>query len=99
MQITHLTLIMCSTRFLDPIFFGNYPSSMKSLVAERLPQITPEMSKTLMGTLDFIGFNHYTTLYVRNDRRRIEKLILQDAYSDAAVITTCKKPNQKLEHH
>ncbi|EOY12676.1 Beta glucosidase 41 isoform 2 [Theobroma cacao] len=74
--------------FLDPLFFGDYPLSMKRLVGERLPQVLPEMSKMLLGSLDFIGINHYTTLYARNDRTRIRKLILQDASSDAAVITT-----------
>ncbi|XP_057991971.1 putative beta-glucosidase 41 isoform X6 [Hevea brasiliensis] len=74
--------------FLNPLFFGKYPLSMKKLAGERLPEITPEMSKVLAGSLDFVGINHYTTLYVRNDRTRIRKLILQDASSDAAVITT-----------
>jgi beta-glucosidase len=63
---------------------------MKKLVGERLPEISQGMSKLLVGSLDFVGINHYTTLYVRNDRTRIRKLILQDASSDAAVITTCK---------
>ncbi|KAH9803199.1 putative beta-glucosidase 41 [Citrus sinensis] len=71
--------------FLDPLFFGEYPLSMRSLVDGRLPEITPEMSKALVGSLDFVGLNHYTTLYARNDRSRIQKLILQDAYSDAAA--------------
>lgn len=61
---------------------------MKNLVGERLPEISLEMSKFLMGSLDFVGLNHYTTLYARNDRTRIRKLILQDASSDNAVITT-----------
>ncbi|KAJ8754702.1 hypothetical protein K2173_010793 [Erythroxylum novogranatense] len=74
--------------FLDPLLFGKYPHSMRKLVGERLPKITPKMSKTLTGSLDFIGINHYTTLYARNDRSRIRKLVLQDAYSDAAVVTT-----------
>ncbi|KAK2639389.1 hypothetical protein Ddye_027184 [Dipteronia dyeriana] len=64
---------------------------MKTLVGERLPVISSEMSKILVGTLDFVGLNHYTTLYTRNDRSRIEKLILQDAYSDAGVITTATR--------
>ncbi|XVE50471.1 hypothetical protein DITRI_Ditri01bG0164700 [Diplodiscus trichospermus] len=74
--------------FLDPLFFGDYPLSMKKLVGERLPQVSPEMSKLLERSLDFIGINHYTSYYARNDRTRIRKLILQDAYSDSAVITT-----------
>ncbi|KAK4286032.1 hypothetical protein QN277_002646 [Acacia crassicarpa] len=74
--------------FLDPIFFGKYPLSMEQLVAERLPEITDATSKMLVGSLDFVGINHYTSLYTRNDRTRIRKLVLQDASSDAAVITT-----------
>ncbi|KAL5548193.1 hypothetical protein UlMin_003424 [Ulmus minor] len=74
--------------FLDPLFFGDYPDSMKKLVGERLPRISHSISKLLMGSLDFVGINHYTTLYARNDRTRIRKFILQDATSDSAVITT-----------
>ncbi|XP_058072984.1 putative beta-glucosidase 41 isoform X2 [Magnolia sinica] len=74
--------------FLDPIFFGRYPHSMQNLVGSRLPEFTPEASRSLIGSLDFVGLNHYTTLYARNDRSRIWKLVLQDASSDAAVITT-----------
>lgn len=82
------------TRFMDPLINGDYPASMKRLVEERLPKITPEMSKTIKGAFDFLGINHYTTLYARNDRTGIRKLILQDASSDPAVITSCK-----IKHH
>ncbi|CAO2833442.1 unnamed protein product [Amaranthus hypochondriacus] len=74
--------------FLDPLFFGYYPSSMKKRVGSRLPEITPEISKLLKNTLDFVGINHYTTLYARNDRIGFRKFILQDASSDSAVITS-----------
>ncbi|XP_017186393.1 putative beta-glucosidase 41 isoform X2 [Malus domestica] len=74
--------------FLDPLFFGEYPLSMKKLVDKRLPEISQEISNFLVGTLDFVGLNHYTTYYARNDRTRIRKFIMQDATSDAAVIST-----------
>ncbi|KAF9589561.1 hypothetical protein IFM89_025687 [Coptis chinensis] len=77
--------------FLDPLFFGKYPLSMQTLIGQRLPEITPEMSQRLVGSVDFIGLNHYTTLYARNDRIRIRKLVLQDASSDSAVITTSSR--------
>ncbi|KAG5551139.1 hypothetical protein RHGRI_009535 [Rhododendron griersonianum] len=77
--------------FLDPLFFGEYPPSMQKLVGKRLPKITPKMSRLLVGSLDFLGINHYTTLYARNDRTRIRKLVLQDAATDAAVITTSSR--------
>nr|AFK47660.1 unknown [Lotus japonicus] len=74
--------------FLDPLIFGKYPLSMKNLVGERLPEISETTSDLLVGSSDFIGINHYTSVYTRNDRTRIHKLIMQDAASDAAVITT-----------
>ncbi|XP_075668124.1 putative beta-glucosidase 41 [Castanea sativa] len=74
--------------FLDPLLLGEYPLSMKKFVGKRLPEISPATSKFLLGSLDFLGINHYTTLYARNDRARIRKLILKDAIADAAVITT-----------
>lgn len=61
---------------------------MQRLVGKRLPEISPKTAKFLLGSLDFVGINHYTTLYARNDRTRIRKFILRDASSDAAVITT-----------
>ena len=85
-------------RFLDPLFFGEYPLSMQRLVGKRLPEISPKTAKFLLGSLDFVGINHYTTLYARNDRTRIRKFILRDASSDAAVITTCKMPSHYLLH-
>ncbi|XP_010910029.1 beta-glucosidase 25 isoform X2 [Elaeis guineensis] len=74
--------------FLDPLIFGHYPRSMQNIVGSRLPNITSKMSKSLAGTLDFVGINHYTTLYVRNDRIRIWNLVLDDASTDAGVIAT-----------
>lgn len=75
---------------MDPLFFGHYPLSMQSLVGDRLSQFSTEMSKLLVGSLDFVGINHYTSLYAKNDRIKIRKLILSDASSDANVITTRK---------
>ncbi|KAI3963231.1 hypothetical protein MKX01_030361 [Papaver californicum] len=74
--------------FFDPLYFGEYPLSMQKLVGVRLPKITAETSRLLLGSIDFLGLNHYTTLYARNDRSRITKMLLQDATSDAAVITS-----------
>ena len=69
--------------------YGDYPQTMKKLVGDRLPRFTSDDSESMAGSLDFVGINHYTSLYARNDRTRIRKLILNDASSDAAVIATC----------
>jgi beta-glucosidase len=71
---------------------------MKTLVGGRLPEISSTISKSLAGSFDFIGINHYTTLYARNDRTRIRKLILRDASSDAAVIATRKMSKHSLKN-
>ncbi|XP_057465563.1 putative beta-glucosidase 41 isoform X1 [Actinidia eriantha] len=73
--------------FLDPLLYGEYPISMQKLVGERLPKIAHKVSRSL----DFLGINHYTTLYARNDRTRVRKFVMQDASTDAAVITTSSR--------
>jgi beta-glucosidase len=75
-------------RFLDPLMFGRYPPSMQKLADDRLPQFSIQESKLVSGSLDFVGINHYTTLYVRNDRMRIRKLVMNDASTDSATIPT-----------
>ncbi|PRQ54454.1 putative glycosidase [Rosa chinensis] len=49
--------------FADPIFHGDYPKVMRSLVGNRLPKFTEAESKQIKGSLDFLGFNYYTTYY------------------------------------
>lgn len=74
--------------FMDPLYFGDYPASMRQLVGDRLPVFSNDQSKLLRGSFDFVGINHYTTIYTRNDRLQIRKRLLNDAYADSAVITT-----------
>ena len=41
---------------------------MTSLITDgRLPTFTLEESAMLKGSYDFIGLNHYTSSYVKND--------------------------------
>ena len=49
--------------FADPIWFGDYPDSMRKLVGDRLPHFTKEESNALKGSHDFFGLNHYSTAY------------------------------------
>ncbi|MCO5563469.1 hypothetical protein L7F22_017111 [Adiantum nelumboides] len=48
---------------MDPIFFGDYPDSMRELVGARLPNFTAEQLQKLNGSLDFVGINIQTALY------------------------------------
>ncbi|PIA43806.1 hypothetical protein AQUCO_01800092v1 [Aquilegia coerulea] len=54
--------------FMDPITYGKYPESMKSLVGNRLPNFTREQSDMLKGSCDFLGLNYYTANYAENHR-------------------------------
>ncbi|XP_066313375.1 beta-glucosidase 5-like [Miscanthus floridulus] len=67
---------------LEPLLFGDYPSVMKKNVGSRLPSFREVQSEAIRGTLDFIGINHYLSLYV-NDHP-LEKGI-RDFVLDAAA--------------
>ena len=48
--------------FADPIFKGDYPMEMRERLGRRLPYFTDEEKKQLMGSTDFLGLNHYSSL-------------------------------------
>ncbi|KAF8702698.1 hypothetical protein HU200_032521 [Digitaria exilis] len=52
--------------FLDPIFFGEYPTHMREILKANLPTFTSEEKKLLQYKSDFIGLNHYTAIYVKD---------------------------------
>lgn len=49
--------------FADPVHFGDYPKSMKDTAGARLPSFTDAEKKSLKGSSDFFGLNHYSTHY------------------------------------
>ncbi|KAJ0037371.1 hypothetical protein Pint_24094 [Pistacia integerrima] len=52
--------------YMDPIIYGDYPFSMRSIVGQRLPKFTKEQSEMVKGSFDFIGINYYTAQYAAN---------------------------------
>ncbi|KAG9445801.1 hypothetical protein H6P81_011929 [Aristolochia fimbriata] len=53
--------------FVDPFIFGDYPPEMRQILGSRLPTFSAEERRMLQSNkLDFIGINHYTTLYVED---------------------------------
>uniref|UniRef100_M8CJ20 Hydroxyisourate hydrolase n=1 Tax=Aegilops tauschii TaxID=37682 RepID=M8CJ20_AEGTA len=56
-----------SFRILEPLMSGDYPERMKKIVGSRLPSFTRIQSEAIIGSADFIGINHYYSVYV-NDR-------------------------------
>ncbi|GJN27053.1 hypothetical protein PR202_gb15036 [Eleusine coracana subsp. coracana] len=68
MILSHATAVsIYKTRSLDPIILGDYPSEMRKILGPNLPEFTSKQKKKLQATkLDFIGLNHYTTLYIKD---------------------------------
>ncbi|XP_068666374.1 beta-glucosidase 18-like [Aristolochia californica] len=52
--------------YLDPIIYGDYPPEMRQILGSRLPTFSSQERRKLQNKLDFIGINHYSTLYVRD---------------------------------
>uniref|UniRef100_A0A0E0L1N0 4-hydroxy-7-methoxy-3-oxo-3,4-dihydro-2H-1,4-benzoxazin-2-yl glucosidebeta-D-glucosidase n=1 Tax=Oryza punctata TaxID=4537 RepID=A0A0E0L1N0_ORYPU len=69
---------------LYPLVYGDYPEIMKKQAGSRIPSFTKEQSELIRGSADFIGINHYTSVYVSNGSNR-EKAGLRDYYSDMAA--------------
>ena len=46
----------------DPIWFGDYPESMKNILGKRLPSFTKDEKQQMRGSADFIGLNHYLSM-------------------------------------
>ncbi|KAL2906778.1 Beta-glucosidase 40 [Bienertia sinuspersici] len=74
--------------FLDPLMSGDYPSSMRKRVGDRLPKFSAAESALLKGSLDFVGINHYTTYYARNNMTNIIGFFLNDALADSGTFTS-----------
>ncbi|MCL7021725.1 hypothetical protein MKW94_025448 [Papaver nudicaule] len=47
--------------FLDPIYTGDYPKTMREKLGDRLPKFSDEDRELLMNSVDFLGINHYST--------------------------------------
>eukprot|EP00347_Sterkiella_histriomuscorum_P008204 403345981 len=53
--------------YMDPVAFGKYPDVMIEAVGDRLPKFTDEQVALIKGSYDFIGVNHYTSLYYQRN--------------------------------
>ncbi len=59
--------------FADPIYLGQYPQCMIDRLGDRLPTFTEEEQAMLLGSSDFFGLNHYTTMYAADAKGQVEK--------------------------
>ncbi|KAL0301154.1 UNVERIFIED_CONTAM: Beta-glucosidase 18 [Sesamum radiatum] len=51
---------------LDPLVFGDYPPEMRRYHGSELPSFSPGERELLRDSIDFIGINHYGTLYAKD---------------------------------
>ncbi|XP_038725312.1 beta-glucosidase 12-like isoform X2 [Tripterygium wilfordii] len=74
--------------FMDPIANGDYPHTMRSIVGDRLPQFTPEQSKMLKGSYDFVGLNYYTANYAAymNNSSAVNASYLTDSQANLSTV-------------
>uniref|UniRef100_A0A0D9WFP8 4-hydroxy-7-methoxy-3-oxo-3,4-dihydro-2H-1,4-benzoxazin-2-yl glucosidebeta-D-glucosidase n=1 Tax=Leersia perrieri TaxID=77586 RepID=A0A0D9WFP8_9ORYZ len=70
---------------LDPLVYGDYPEIMKKKAGSRIPSFTKEQSELIRGGTDFIGINHYTSVYI-NDASNGEKTDLRDYNADMSAV-------------
>ncbi|KAI5082749.1 hypothetical protein GOP47_0002492 [Adiantum capillus-veneris] len=52
--------------FMDPLSFGDYPESMKTLVGPRLPSFTSTQAAELRSSWDFVGLNAVSAMYAED---------------------------------
>lgn len=48
--------------FVDPLIKGDYPPAMRERLGDRLPAFTKQERTYIMGTVDFLGLNYYSSL-------------------------------------
>ncbi len=68
--------------FADPIYKGDYPEVMKERLGERLPTFSAAEKQMILGTSDFFGLNHYTTMYAAHDDGTIKE---QNVYGNGGI--------------
>ncbi|CAI8601030.1 unnamed protein product [Vicia faba] len=70
--------------FLNPLIFGEYPSTLRKNVGSRLPFFTSRESNLVKGSIDFLGVNFYTSFYIKNNPGSLQKKN-RDYIADMAV--------------
>jgi hypothetical protein len=72
-------------RILHPLVFGDYPETIKKVVGSRLPFFSNHESELVTNAFDFIGLNHYSSVYTSNNNN-VVKAPLQDLTADVATL-------------
>jgi beta-glucosidase len=74
---------------MEPLIYGDYPTSMKKNAGARIPTFTRCELKKVKGSYDFIGVIHYMNINV-SDNYGALNIKLRDFNADMAVNLICK---------
>ncbi|KAJ0593456.1 putative beta-glucosidase [Helianthus annuus] len=50
----------------DPSIFGDYPEELKECLGNALPSFSRDEKNFMKNSVDFIGINHYSTIYAKD---------------------------------
>lgn len=75
--------------FLDPLYHGEYPDIMKKTVGSKLPKFSKKQSEQLINSVDFLGVNYYSIMYVKDDPQAAPSNE-RDFLADTSAKTICK---------
>ena len=84
-----LILMFLYVRFLDPLYHGDYPDVMKKNAGSKLPKFSNNQSEQLINSIDFLGVNYYSIMYVKDDPQAASSNE-RDFLADISVKTTCE---------
>ena len=68
--------------------FGDYPNIVKKNAGARIPVFTKLESKLVKGSFDFLGVNHYNTLYIKDKSSSLE-MEMRDFFADIGAEMIC----------
>ncbi|HUJ15720.1 MAG TPA: GH1 family beta-glucosidase [Thermoanaerobaculia bacterium] len=75
-------------QYLDPIFFGSYPSEFPDMYGEAWPDFPDEDFPLISQPIDFIGINYYKRGITRFDPNQIIERAVRVENRERAVYTT-----------
>uniref|UniRef100_J3L561 4-hydroxy-7-methoxy-3-oxo-3,4-dihydro-2H-1,4-benzoxazin-2-yl glucosidebeta-D-glucosidase n=1 Tax=Oryza brachyantha TaxID=4533 RepID=J3L561_ORYBR len=81
---------------LHPLVYGDYPQVMRKIVGSRLPSFDKVQTELVKGAVDFVGINHYYSLYV-NDLPLTEGV--RDFIADRSIYTRASKTDPPTGQH
>jgi beta-glucosidase/6-phospho-beta-glucosidase/beta-galactosidase len=67
-QAAHRAIEFNVASWFDPLYWGDYPRSVRLLLGDTLPRFTPQQQRDMLSApLDYIAINHYSSRYASQD--------------------------------